>query len=82
MEIVYVKEGRFFITKTGWFLLNDELTKVNMDFTNDVNYLGFAKLEESIKYHLENVNRAVYNSDSFSKSSVNGVRSEEEISDN
>ncbi|RLD67737.1 MAG: SAM-dependent methyltransferase [Bacteroidetes bacterium] len=49
MEIVYVKEGRFFITKTGWFLLNDPLTKVNLDFTNDVNYLGFAKLEESIK---------------------------------
>jgi len=49
MEIVYVKKGRFYLTKTGWFLLNDELTRVNMDFTNDVNYLGAFKLEESIK---------------------------------
>lgn len=48
LEIVYVVEGKFFITKTGWFLINDPLTKVNMDFTHDVNYLGFAQLEESI----------------------------------
>ncbi len=47
--IVYVRENKFFITKTGWFLINDKLTEVNLDFTKDVNYLGFAALEESVK---------------------------------
>jgi ubiquinone/menaquinone biosynthesis C-methylase UbiE len=47
--LVYVVEDKFFCTKVGWFVLNDTLTRVNIDFTNDVNYLGFAKLEESIK---------------------------------
>ncbi len=49
LEMVYIKEGLFFLTKTGWFLLNDELTRVNIDFTNDINYLGAFKLDESIK---------------------------------
>ncbi len=49
LEMVYAKEHKFFITKTGWFVLTDDLTKVNMDFTQDVNYLGFFKLEEAIK---------------------------------
>ncbi len=49
LEMVYVKECQFFVTKTGWFILRDDLTRVNMDFTHDVNYLGFFKLEESIK---------------------------------
>jgi ubiquinone/menaquinone biosynthesis C-methylase UbiE len=48
MELVYVREHRYFITKTGWFMLSDEMTRVNMDFTHDVNYLGFYKLEESV----------------------------------
>ena len=41
LEMVYAKDYKFFITKTGWFVLSDNLTKVNMDFTHDVNYLGF-----------------------------------------
>ncbi|MDD2199744.1 MAG: class I SAM-dependent methyltransferase, partial [Bacteroidales bacterium] len=49
IELVYAKDHKFFITKTGWFIMNDELTKVNMDFTHDVNYLGFFKLKEAIK---------------------------------
>jgi ubiquinone/menaquinone biosynthesis C-methylase UbiE len=49
MEIVRVEEGRFHLTKTGWFLLCDELTRVNMDFTNDVNYMGMFTLTDSIK---------------------------------
>lgn len=48
LEMVFVKDDKFFLSKTGWFILNDDLTKVNMDFTNDVNYLGFHELEESI----------------------------------
>jgi len=49
LEMVMVREDRFFITKTGYFLLSDKLTKVNMDFTHDVNYLGMFNLEESVK---------------------------------
>ncbi len=49
LELVYAHDHKFFLSKTGWFLIMDDLTKVNMDFTNDVNYLGFFNLEESIK---------------------------------
>ena len=49
LEVVRVENDRFHLTKTGWFLLCDELTRVNMDFTNDVNYLGMFSLTESIK---------------------------------
>ncbi len=49
LEMVMVRNDRFFITKTGYFLLSDKLTRVNMDFTHDVNYLGMFHLEESVK---------------------------------
>jgi hypothetical protein len=49
LEVVWVEDSRFHLTKTGWFVLCDELTRVNMDFTNDVNYLGMFSLTESIK---------------------------------
>jgi hypothetical protein len=48
LEVVRVKDDLFHLTKTGWFILSDELTRVNMDFTNDVNYLGMFSLTESI----------------------------------
>lgn len=31
---------RFTLSKTGWFLLNDPATRVNIDFNHDVNYEG------------------------------------------
>ena len=49
MEMVYLEDGVYKITKTGFFIESDELTKVNMNFTNDVNYLGFFDFNESIK---------------------------------
>ena len=49
LEMLLVDEGRFRLTKTGWHILSDELTRVNMDFTQDVNYLGMFSLDESIK---------------------------------
>ena len=49
IEMVYVRENKFFLSKTGWFFLNDPLTIVNTDFVHDVNYEGFFKLDESIK---------------------------------
>ena len=40
---------RFSLSKTGWFLLNDPATRVNIDFNHDVNYEGWFHLEESLK---------------------------------
>ncbi len=48
MELVLMKNNKYFISKTGYFIQSDELTKVNMDFTNDVNYEGMLHLEKSI----------------------------------
>ncbi|MDR2814114.1 MAG: methyltransferase domain-containing protein [Prevotellaceae bacterium] len=42
------KDGRFEASKAGWFLLNDPLVRVNMDFNHDVNYLGWFRLEEAL----------------------------------
>ncbi|MBV1915864.1 MAG: methyltransferase domain-containing protein [Pseudomonadales bacterium] len=49
LEMVMVEDDRWSVTKTGYFVQSDELTKVNMDFTNDVNYLGFFHLQDAIK---------------------------------
>lgn len=45
---VIVKEDRFFITKAGWYLINDRMTQVNMNFVQDVNYLGMFNLEKCL----------------------------------
>jgi ubiquinone/menaquinone biosynthesis C-methylase UbiE len=39
---------RYTITKTGLFILNDKMTRVNMDFTQDVCYEGMFTLKDSI----------------------------------
>jgi ubiquinone/menaquinone biosynthesis C-methylase UbiE len=43
------REGKYFITKTGFFILNDQLTRVNMDFVQDICYKGMYHLEDSIR---------------------------------
>ena len=45
---VLLKDGRFYIAKAGYFLLTDNMAKVNMNFNHDVNYLGLFNLEESL----------------------------------
>lgn len=40
---------RFTLSKTGWFLLNDPATAVNVNFNHDVNYLGWFHLDEALK---------------------------------
>jgi hypothetical protein len=35
--------------KIGWFLLEDDMTKVNFNFTNDICYKGAYELSESVK---------------------------------
>lgn len=48
--IVYVDpdNDRFKLTKTGWFLLTDGATRVNLNFNHKVNYLGMFDLEEAL----------------------------------
>ncbi|MBO4758985.1 MAG: methyltransferase domain-containing protein [Spirochaetaceae bacterium] len=40
---------KFVLAKTGWMFLEDDLTKVNFWFTNDICYQGAWNLEQSIK---------------------------------
>ncbi|MDY3135150.1 MAG: methyltransferase [Candidatus Egerieousia sp.] len=47
--LVNKESSRFTISKTGWFLLTDEATRVNMDFNHSVNYRGMYHLEEALK---------------------------------
>ena len=49
LEAVRVESDKWYLTKTGYYLQYDELTRVNMDFTHDVNYLGMFQLEDSIR---------------------------------
>jgi len=48
MGLVLVNDKKYTLGKTGHFILNDSLTKVNMDFVQDVNYKALFHLEESI----------------------------------
>lgn len=43
------EDDRYRTTKVAWYLLNDELTRVNMDFTHDVSYLGTFHLQEALE---------------------------------
>ena len=45
---VLVKDDQYILAKAGWFLLNDEMAQVNMDFNQDVNYKGLFHLEEAL----------------------------------
>ena len=42
-------EEKLVLGKIGWFLLEDELTRVNFNFTNDICYKGAFNLLESVK---------------------------------
>jgi len=42
-------DPRFILGKTGWFLLEDEMTRVNLNFSNDVCYKGAFDLKRSIE---------------------------------
>lgn len=48
IALVYRKEGRYYLAKTGHFLLNHDMTRVNFDFMRDVCYQGASSLEASI----------------------------------
>jgi ubiquinone/menaquinone biosynthesis C-methylase UbiE len=47
--LVFRKEDRFFLSKTGHFFLNDPMTRINADFMRDVCYDGAQDLKQSIQ---------------------------------
>ncbi|HTF21165.1 MAG TPA: class I SAM-dependent methyltransferase [Chryseolinea sp.] len=49
MGLLVLNDGKYKATKTSYFILHDELTRVNMDLTQDVCYQGMYHLEESLK---------------------------------
>jgi len=46
--LVWLREGRYVLDKVGHFLLNDAMTRVNMDFVADVCYDAMSSLRESV----------------------------------
>jgi len=46
---VLVNDNRYTLAKTGYFILHDALTKINMDFVHDVCYKGLFSLDKSIE---------------------------------
>jgi len=47
--LIDTESDRFTISKTGWFLLNDPATRVNIDFNHDVNYEGWFVLDKALE---------------------------------
>lgn len=45
----HIQEERYVLGKIGWFLLEDKMTEVNMNFVNDICYQGAFHLAESIR---------------------------------
>jgi len=44
-----LNEGRYTITKLGYFMLRDPMTRINMDVVHDVFYRGFFHLDEAVR---------------------------------
>jgi len=49
MGALKLEDEKYYITNIGYFLLTDEMTKVNLDFNHDVNYKGLFYLDEALK---------------------------------
>ncbi|MBC7887768.1 MAG: methyltransferase domain-containing protein [Ferruginibacter sp.] len=49
MGLVLVNDHKYTLSKTGYFILHDPLTKTNMDFVHDVCYKGLFALDKSIE---------------------------------
>lgn len=47
--LVLKNDHKYTLSKTGYFILHDPLTKVNMDFVHDVCYKGMFSLDKSIE---------------------------------
>lgn len=49
IELTYLKENKYRLAKTGYFLLHNEMTRVNYNFMKDVCEPGFGTIKESIE---------------------------------
>lgn len=47
--VVAKNEEIFSLTKIGYFLLNDPMTRINMDYNHYVNYLGLYELDKAVE---------------------------------
>lgn len=48
IELLLINDKKYTLSKTGYFILCDEITRINMDFTQDICYRGMDHLEESL----------------------------------
>ncbi|RLA06438.1 MAG: SAM-dependent methyltransferase [Gammaproteobacteria bacterium] len=48
IDVVELKDNKWFLSLTGFMFVKDEMTKVNLDYANDVCYQGLFNLEQSI----------------------------------
>jgi hypothetical protein len=46
--VVRLREGRYVLDKAGYCVLTDTITQVNIDFINDVCYVGLAALDRAL----------------------------------
>jgi hypothetical protein len=49
MGLILVNDKKYSLAKTGYFILNDPLTSINMNFVHDVCYKGLFELDNSIE---------------------------------
>ena len=49
MGLVWQQQGRFYLDKTGYFLLHDEMAQKNLNFSHDVCYQGLFDLDKAIE---------------------------------
>jgi len=47
-NVVHCIADQYFLTKTGFYLLKDEMTRINMDYNHYVNYQALFYLDDSI----------------------------------
>lgn len=46
---IELDDNKYILTKVGYFIINDEITRVHIDFAHDVCYQGMFYLDEAIK---------------------------------
>ena len=49
IDLVYENQGRYCLANVGHYILNDEMTRVNMNFTRDVCYQALSRLGDSLR---------------------------------
>lgn len=47
--LIDTKTDKYTLSKTGWFLLNDDMLRTDIDFNHDVNYEGWFYLDKALE---------------------------------